>query len=64
MVGFHSKESPNVNPIEEIRQAYQETVLAVSHHVEAGHDSPIEDIALEFGKELAVALETSCELSP
>lgn len=50
--------------LEAVRSAYRQTVMAVPHHEEEYDDSLIENMATEFGTDVASSVAEGTELSP
>jgi hypothetical protein len=56
--------SSTTSPLSKIQQAYRETVMNVPHYKEEYDESLEQNLALEFGEELAIATTTNSHLTP
>lgn len=50
--------------MEAVRSAYRETVMAIDHYEEDYGEALIENMAFEFGRYIAVTVETGSQLTP
>src|SRR5699024_5255861 len=57
-------DSNAATPLEEVRDIYRETVMAVDHYADIYDDTLEESLAQEFGPEVATTVITSDQLTP
>jgi uncharacterized membrane protein YhdT/DNA repair exonuclease SbcCD ATPase subunit len=56
--------SSNTDHLQQVREAYEDTVMAVPHYEEDYGDTVDESLVEEFGEEIAIAMESSQQFSP